>query len=450
MNTEFAGSRRRVVVLGGGFGGAYAAQALAKNLPADWEVLIIDRNNFLLFYPLLIEAGVGNIEPRQVVVPIRKFIRHKKNATFRMAEVTGIDVAQQQVHYVPVGTNETLGVHYDHLVIALGSVTKLPPVPGLEQHGFQIKSLTDGINMRDRGIRLLELANTVSDKALRQEILRVIVVGSNFTGIEFAGEYQDFMTDALRSYDNIDRNDVQMVVLEYAERILPAIDAELADYARAHLQKRGLDIRTKLSVKEVHSDQAVLTNDEIVRTHTVVWCAGIAPNPLLNKVAGLPRDERGYIECGPDLRVSGLTNIWAIGDLAKVLDSEGKPYAATAQNATRQGSHVAANIANVIGGRQTAPFRYNSVGSLAALGCRTAVAKVFGFKVAGIVAWWLYRTVYLMKMPSWSRRIRIILDWTVDLFFGREPVQLGIRRVEPEHEEVFSVGRNREKTGSRM
>jgi NADH:ubiquinone reductase (H+-translocating) len=428
-------------VLGGGFGGAYAAQSLIKSLGPEWEIVLIDRNNYLLFYPLLIEAGVGTIEPRQVVVPLRHFLGDAENARFRMAEVVGADLQQQQVVYVPVGTDAEVSLHYDHLAIALGSVTRMPPVPGLKEHGFEMKSLNDGINMRDRGIRLLEIANTVSDKAMRQEILRVVVVGSNFTGIEFAGEFQDFMTDAVRSYPNVDRDDVQMVLLEFSDRILSAIDADLADYARKHLERRGLDIRTKTTITEVHEGLAVLTTGEKIATHTVVWCAGIAPNPLLSRIQGLPCDEKGYIECEPDLRVKGFENVWAVGDLAKVLDADGKPYAATAQNATREGTYAGKNIGHAVRGEATEPFQYNPVGALAALGCRTAVAKVMGIKVSGFLAWWMYRTVYLMKMPSWSRRIRIILDWTVDLFFPREPVQLGIRRADPTHDEVFHLER---------
>lgn len=436
---KFAGAQKRAVVLGGGFGGAYAAQSLCRNLDDSWEILLIDRNNFLLFYPLLIEAGVGNIEPRHVVVPLRKFLKGHKCAEFRMGEVAQVNLKQQQVTYLPLGTEDPVQLHYDHLVLALGSITKMPPIPGLREHGYEMKSLIDGVNMRDRGIRLLELANSIEDRELRRELLRVVVVGSNFTGIEFAGEYQDFMSDARRSYDNVQRQDLGMMVLEYADRILPAIDEDLAEYAREHLAKRGLDIRTKTSITEVTKDHVLLTSGDRVPTHTVVWCAGIAPNPVLSEIEDLPRDDKGYIECDQTLRVKGFENVWAIGDSAKVLDRTGKPYAATAQNATRQGQVVGSNLARALRGQTLEKFSFNPLGSLAALGCRSAVAKVFGFKLSGFLAWWLYRTVYVMKMPSWSRRIRIVLDWTVDLFFAREPVQLGIRKLGPGNKELLSL-----------
>jgi NADH dehydrogenase len=424
---DYAGSKKRVVILGGGFGGAYAAKTLNSVLPKDWEYTLIDRNNFLLFYPLLVEAGVGTIEPRHVVVPIRDFIRDQD---FRMAEVVSIDLAQQQVRYQMIGSIAQASMHYDHLILAMGSITKMPPVKGLAEHGFQLKSLADSISLRDRAIRLLELANTIEDSATKRALLRVVVVGANFTGIELAGEYQDFLTDAYKSYSNISRDDISVVVLELGERILTAIDPDLAEYASSHLKRRGLDIRTKMSVQEVLEDHVVLTDGSTLRTFTCIWAAGIAPSPLADKTDGLPR-ERGWIKCTPDLRVEGFDNVWSVGDLAKVDDPNHQSYGATAQNALREGVHVAKNIGRVLEDKATTPFVYNSVGSLAALGCRTAVAKVFGIKISGLFAWWLFRTVYLMKMPSWSRRIRIVMDWTTDLFFKRDIVQLGVPRINP-------------------
>lgn len=426
--TDYAGSRQRVVILGGGFGGAYAAKRLAKTLPKGWEITLIDRNNFLLFYPLLVEAGVGSIEPRHVVVPIRHFA---KDQDFRMAEVVDVDLEQQQVRYRPIGSRTDSTLHYEHLVLALGSVTKMPPVPGLHEFGFQLKSLADSISLRDRAVRLLELANTVDDPAVRKALLRVVVVGSNFTGIELAGEYQDFLTDAHAAYRNVKRSDISVTVLEYADRILPALDEGLAKYAHDHLTHRGMDIRTKTSVTEVREQEVVLTTGEVLPTHTCVWAAGIAPNPLLDRIDGLPRESKGWIECEGTLRVKGLRNVWSVGDSAHVQTPDGTGYAATAQNATREGTVVADNIVRVIRNQEPEPFVYNPVGSLAALGCRTAVAKVFGINVAGFIAWWMYRTVYLGKMPSLSRKVRIVMDWTIDLFFHRDIVQLGVPRIDP-------------------
>ena len=422
---DYSGSHKRIVVLGGGFAGAYAVRRLSRMLPKGWEVTLIDKNNFLLFYPLLVEAGVGSIEPRHVVVPLRDFVRDQD---FRMAEVTSVDLKNQQVHFKVVGGIREEPLHYDHLVFALGSVTKFPPIPGLKEHAFQLKSLADSISLRDRAIRLLELANTVEDPEERKALLRIVVVGANFTGIELAGEYQDFLTDAYRSYRNIRRSDLSLVVLELSDRILPALEPDLAAYADRHLRSRGLDIRTGTSIKQLSHDEALLTNGERLRTYTCVWAAGIAPNPLVDSVEGLPR-EKGWIGCGPDMRVKGFENVWAAGDLAHIERANGKSYAATAQNASREGTALANNLLRVIGSQPTLPFEYEDSGSLAALGCRTAVAKVFGFNLSGFFAWWLYRTAYILKMPSWSRRFRIIMDWTIDLFFRRDVVQLGVHDI---------------------
>ena len=422
---NLAGQKSRIVVVGGGFGGAYAGQTLAKRSSANAEVVLIDRQNFLLFYPLLIEAGVGNLEPRHVTVPIRKFLG--KRARFVMAEVERVDLEQQQVVYRVSGKEVEETLHYDHLILAPGSVTKFPPIPGLEDHAFELKSLRDSIEFRDRGIRLLELANTVTDREERRALLRIVIVGSNFSGIELAGEYQEFLTEQAKSYPNVDEDDVQIVVVEYAKRILPAIDSDLALFARRNLESRGVVVHTETSLNQVCPDYVFLTNGEKVRTHTTVWCAGITPSPMLSKIQGLPCDERGYILCDKTAKVKGFDNVWAVGDSAFIPDGEGKPYAATAQNASRQGSLAAENVLRVLRGEELKPFEYNPVGSLAAIGCRTAVARVFGVKLSGFLAWWLFRTVYLMKMPSWSRRVRIVIDWTLSLFFKQEPVQLGVR-----------------------
>lgn len=365
------------------------------------------------------------MEPRHVTVPIRKFLGRR--AKFVMAEVEAIDLAENQVAYRVEGMVEAQKLHFDHLILAPGSVTKFPPIPGLEDHAFQLKSLSDSIEFRDRGVRLLEMANTVADREERRALLRIVIVGSNFSGIELAGEYQEFLSDQAKSYPNIAEEDVQVVVVEYADRILPAIDADLARFARRNLEDRGVVVHTKTSLSQVCPEHVVLTTGEKVRTHTTVWCAGIAPSPLLKKVKGLPLDERGYIRCAKTSLVNGFDNVWAVGDSAFIPDSEGKPYAATAQNASRQGALAAENVLHQMRGEALKEFDYNPVGSLAAIGCRSAVARVFGVKLSGFLAWWLFRTVYLMKMPSWSRRVRIVIDWTLSLFFKQEPVQLGVR-----------------------
>jgi NADH dehydrogenase len=416
---------KRVVIVGAGFGGAYCAQALERaRHPEPVETILIDRHNYFVFYPLLVEAGTGSLEPRHVVVPIRSFL---KSGTFLMAEVTAVDFARQKLSYRSSVTGESKTVSYDHLVLSPGSVTRFPDVPGLREHGREMKSLGDAVALRDRAVSLLEAANEESDRARQRALLHFVVVGSNFTGAELAGEYDMFLKKATKRYPNLSPRDCQVSLIEIADRILPALEKDLAEHAQRYLDRRGVQILLNTSVREIHETEVVLNDGEVLPASTVVWCAGIAPPPLLKKLE-LPRDERGYVLCERDLRVQGLENVWAIGDAAVNLDKEGNAYPATAQHAVRQGTHAARNVARVLGGNTPEAFDYKPLGSLVALGCRSGVAKVFGVKLAGFAAWWMFRAVYLMKVPGLSRKARVALDWTFDLLFPPDVVQLGVHR----------------------
>lgn len=425
-NTQPSNRPARIVILGGGFAGAYCAQRLEKKLAGRGvEVVLIDRNNYFVFYPLLVEAGTGALEPRHAVVSIRAFL---KTTRFLMAECRTIDTANRKVIYQVVGQEEVQAMEYDHLVVALGAVTRLPAVPGLREFGFELKSLSDAVALRDRAIQMLEAADAVDDPEKRRAMLRFIVVGGNFTGVEIAGELQVFLRRAARLYRNLRPADCNVTLVELQSRILPALDEELAEFARGHLARRGMDVRLKTSVAEIQADFVKLNTGETLPSRTVIWCAGIAPNPLLGSL-GLPTDARGYLNCERDLRVRGFDSVWGIGDCAVNLGPDGNAYPATAQHAVRQGAHLADNIARSLRGEALRPCDIVSQGSLAALGCRTGVAKVFGIRLAGFAAWFLWRTVYLMKMPGWPRRFRVALDWTLDLLFARDFVQLGVHRL---------------------
>lgn len=417
---------KRIVVVGGGFGGAYAAQELCKKLDTDrHEVILIDQHNYLVFYPLLVEAGVGTIEPRHVVVPLRSFL---DGGQFRAASVVSIDLPEQQITLRPVGLAEETKLRYDHLVFALGSTTKFPPIPGLQEHGFDMKSLADAIGLRDRGIQMLELANVTEDPVERQRLLTFVVVGAGYSGVEFASEYQAFLQDASETYEKVKPEEIRVYLLEYSDKILSVVPPPLSDYTTKTLRKRGIEIQTGTTLKVVEEDHTITSKEERIETRTVVWTAGIAPNPLI-KATGFPVNERGYIQCRPTAQVEGYENVWAVGDSATILGEDGKPFAPTAQNASREGTHCAKNIAAAIQGRLLRPFRYRPMGAFAAIGRHHAVAQVMNFHFTGFFAWFLYRTVYLMKMPTLSLKMRLIMDWTVDLFFRSNPVQLGVHRL---------------------
>lgn len=417
--------KKRIVILGGGFGGAYSAQRLEKYFrKEEVKIVLIDRNNYFIFYPLLAEAGTGSLEPRHGVVSIRKFLN---NTIFRMAEVHSIRPEKQEVYYQIKGKRNPETLKYDHLLISLGSVTNMPSIQGLRRYGFQLKSLADAVALRDRAIRLLELAEATPDPRKRRALLHFVVVGSNFTGVEVAGEFDIFLKHASRYYKNIKPSDCKVTLVEIADCILPVLDTDLSSYAEEHLRERGINIRLHTTVSRVGASRITLNDDSQLYTCTVVWCAGIAPNPLVSNLS-LPTDKRGYILCENDFRVKGFDNVWAIGDCAVNPDPQGNPYPATAQHAVGEAKCAAKNIARAMRDQETIPCDLASRGALAALGCRTAVAKVFGIKLSGFIAWFLWRTVYLFKMPGWARRLRVALDWTMGLLFKRDYVQLGVHR----------------------
>ena len=424
--TKQIGSKKRIVVLGGGFGGAFAAKRLGKLLsPSEYEITLIDRNNYLLFYPLLVEAGVGSIEARHVVVPIRKFL---PRIDLRMAETIEIDTESQQVGFRVNGSETIDHVPYDHLIFALGSINRKLPIPGLVEHGFELKTLVDAIGLRDRAIRQLELANTIEDPEHRKALLTYIVIGANFTGIELAGEYHSFLVEASNSYRNVQKNEIRMIVFEHGDRILHATNEKLAAWAAKTLTDRGVELRTFASVTEVGKDYAIDEDGLRIPCNTVICAAGIAPNPIIAKVSTLPVNKYGYIECERDTQVKGFKNIWAVGDCATILNAEGKPYPPTAQNSIRQGPLAAENIAASIKGQPTTPYHFNELGAFAAIGRRQAAAHILKRNVTGFLGWFLYRSVYLMKMPTFVTKLRLMVDWTMELFFGTEPVQIGIHR----------------------
>jgi len=345
-----------------------------------------------------------------------------------MSDVVGAELEARHVLCRAPGEDRATRLRYDHLVLAPGSVTRLPDVPGLAERGFEMKSLADAVRLRDHAIQQLERADASGDEAARKRLLHFVVVGGNFTGVEVAGEFQVFLRRASRRYRSVSADDVTLTVVELGTRILPALDDELARYATDRMRRRGIRIELGVSVAGIGPDRVALTNGEVLEAETVIWCAGIAPSPLLDRLS-LPRNEQGYVVCDRHLRVDGRSDVWAVGDSAVNTGPDGDAYPATAQHAVQQGKHLAENLVRTLRGQATVPCDIRSKGSLAALGCRTGVAKVFGLKLAGFPAWFLWRTVYLLKMPGIGRRVRVALDWTMDLIFPTEAVQLGLTSV---------------------
>jgi NADH dehydrogenase len=419
-------TRPRIVILGAGFAGANCAQLLERLIgKSEADILLLDPHNYFVFYPLLVEAGVGALEPRHVIVPIRSFITRRTR--FRMAEVESIDPRSQTVRYSMMGEDGSRTVGYDHLVVTLGSVTMTPPVPGLAEHGWTMKGLGDAVALRDRAIQLLELANVQEDPEIRRELLRFVVVGGSYTGVEVAGEFLEFMKTLAVQYRNLKPSDCEIVLVDRGERILSALHESLADYAARELKHYGVIIKTKTSVNEIREDRTILSDGEVIHTRTVVWCAGISQNPV-TRAMPLPMDARGYLLCDQNLNLQGFGNIWAAGDGAVIPDGKGGSQPPTAQHAVREGDHLARNLARAIKGKPPEPFHFRGLGALVPLGHYRAVAEVLGIRLKGFPAWWLWRTIYLIKMPTLSRKVRVATDWTLDLIFSRNVAQLGMQR----------------------
>ena len=420
-------NRKRVVILGGGFAGAYCAQKLEALVdPDEVEVVLLDRNNYFIFYPLLVEAGTGSLSPEHCVVSLRRFV---PGSTFVKAEVTALGLDDNVVKYHVMGDDEPREMAYDHLVVAIGTVTLAPPVPGLKEHGYEMKNLADALALRDRAILLLERANGIDDGPERRRLLHWVVVGGSFTGIEVAGEFDQYMRSAARHYPNLDPDDVKVTVVNRGDQLLKALDGELGDWTYRHLTRRGIDVLLNEETTEIGPDYVTLKSDgRRLPCSTVVWAAGIQSNPVV-KHFQLPTDKRGYIPAERDTRVKGYDHIWAIGDGAYNPDAKGASYPTTAQMAMGMGVQCAKNIARALKGEQTRPVELVNKGMLAAFGYGDAIGDVFGLKVTGWPAWFLWRSAYLSKIPGTSRKVRVAADWTLDLVTRRDFVELGMHKL---------------------
>jgi len=422
-----ARNRKRIVILGGGFGGSYLARELTrKRLGLDAEVVIIDRNNYFIFYPLLVEAGCGSIEPRHCVVPIREFA---PKAELLMGEIQGLDPSARRVRFQLTGDDECRSIEYDHLVVALGSVTRVLPenvVSGVREHAFFMKHMSDAVAIRDRAVELLELANAIDDAEERRRLLHFVIVGGNVTGIEVVGELEVFVREASAQYHNIADEDITFSIYELNKRLLGVLPENLSRWATRCLADRRIRIHTETSVKQVHADHIVDSNGEKVACSTVIWTAGIAPSPVLKELDGLPLNKFGGLQCEADYRAVGTQDIWGLGDCASVPGRDGKPMPPLAQIAIRQAPQLAANIAAVEQGRPTKPGGVQLQGVLVPLGRHRGVAQLKGIRVHGFFAWAMWRAIYLLKTPRFGRRVSVLADWVLNAFFRKDYVQLGM------------------------
>jgi NADH dehydrogenase len=402
----------RIVVLGGGFGGVAVTRHLERlcGRRSRVEITLVSRDNFFMLTPLLFEACSGTLELRHCAQAIRPALRR---ARFVEATVDGVDVHQRVVHAV-AAEGLAYDLPYDHLIVALGATTNLGLIPGSEG-AFTFKTMADALVLRNHLIERLERADVTPDPALRRRHLTVVIIGGGLVGVELLGELTAFADDILRYYPRLRRDEFRFYLFEATPRILPEVDAKLADAATRVLRQRRADIRASTPVRSIAPGQVHLA-DETIDADTVVLAAGIVPSSAASLIP-VAHDGRGRIEVDGAMRSRSHPQVWALGDCATIPGPSGSPYPALAQHAVREARQLARNVVAVMGGRTPAPLVYRSLGTMAALGHSRAVAKVLGMRLTGFPAWWLRRTYYLFQMPRWDRRFRIVLDWTVALFF---------------------------------
>ena len=404
-------ARGATLILGGGFAGSYVARKLGKR-----GATIVSLENFMLFASMLPEAASGTLEPRHVVVPLRQMCPH---ADLVLGRVVAHDPQRNRVQ---VETEQGLvNLDYRELVVALGAIPRVLPIPGLGEHALGFKDLADAVALRNHVLRRLEAAAAAPTEAHRRRELTFVFVGAGYAGVEALAELSDLVRDARRYYGDLAGTPDHWVLVDAAPKILPEIPSRLGEYAARQLERRGVDIRVGTTLESVGPHEAVLSDGERVRTSTLVWTTGARPNPLVAQL-GLPLDERGRIRVDATLRVEGHANVWALGDCARVPNEAAEqPDPPTSQHALRQARRLARNLAG-----DPKPYRYRTLGQVATLGRHKGIADVLGLNLRGFLGWWITRTYHLYQLPTASRKLRVVTDWTVALLFRRDIAELSM------------------------
>jgi NADH:ubiquinone reductase (H+-translocating) len=415
-----ASQKTRILILGGGFAGLYAAIRLEATLARspDVEITLINRDNFFLFTPMLHEVAASDLDLSNIVSPVRQLL---KRVHFFAGEVEAIDLEHKLVTVSHGFDRHCHDLPYDHVVIGVGSITNFFGIPGLEERALTMKSLGDAIRLRNRLIALLEEADTECCADIRGPLLTVVVAGGGFAGVETVAAVNDFVRHAVRYYANLREDMLRVVLVHPGEVILPELGEKLGRYTQEKLAKRGVEVRVQTRVAALTEKGVELSTGEMIETAALIWTAGTSPNPVL---AMLPCEkEHGRLKVNDMLQAS-WPGVWALGDCAVVPDGKtGNSYPPTAQHALREGKVVAHNLIASVRGGAMRPFSFSTIGQLAAIGQRAGVANIFGINFSGFLAWWLWRTIYLSKLPRFEKKLRVALDWTLDLLFGKDLVQ---------------------------
>jgi NADH:ubiquinone reductase (H+-translocating) len=404
-------AKHGTLILGGGFAGSYVARLLGRD-----GATMVSLENYMLYTPMLVEAASGTLEPRHTVVPLRVMCPH---AELILGRIGSLD---RERNVLRIETDSgTVEIHFVRLVIALGAVIRTVPIPGLEAHGLGFKSLGEAIYLRNHVLRQLEEADAQEDRARAEAHLTFVFIGAGYAGVEAVGELSDLVHDALRFYPRLHAVRQHWLLADAATRILPEIPTTLGEYAASELRRRGVDIRVSTRLESVDAHSARLSDGTTLETETVVWTAGVRPSPLLAEF-GLPLDERGRVRVDRTLRVVGLDHVFALGDCAAVPNAAtpGQVDPPTCQHALRQARRLARNLRSTPG-----TYRYRMLGQVATLGRYKGIAQVLGLRFRGFPGWLITRTYHLYQLPLASRKLRVVADWTVSLFFRRDIVEIG-------------------------
>ncbi len=421
-------SRTRVLILGGGYVGLYAALTLKRKARGRVDITVLDRRPYMTYQPFLPEAAAGSIEPRHAVVPLR---RELKGIKVLQAKVTSIRHADRSVT-ATTDFGDTLTVAYDEIVVALGSVSRTLPIPGLAEFGIGFKYVEEAINLRNRVLGRIARAATTSDPELRARLLTFVFVGGGFAGVEAFAETEDMARAALRDYPELTPDNFHFVMVEAADRILPEMGPEMGDYTVRELESRGMRVLRNTRLESCIDGHIELSNGETFDADTVVWTAGVKPSPAL-AASDLPLGPKGHLIALPTLQVATedgevVASAWAAGDCAQIPDltKEQPAYCApSAQHAVRQARLLGKNMAHHLAGRPLKEYSHKHLGLVASLGLNKGVANILGIKLRGWPAWFMHRTYHLMQIPTFNRKARIALDWTAAVFFRRDLVSMG-------------------------
>jgi NADH dehydrogenase len=415
----------RILIVGGGYVGMYTALRLQRKLRRqEARITVVDPQSYMTYQPFLPESAAGNLEPRHLVVPLRKVLRHCEILNGR---IHSINHAKRTVRFEPSeGGGRDLS--YDLLVLAPGSIARTMPIPGLAERGIGFRTVAEAIYLRNQVLSRLDLAASTDDEKLQRRALTFVFVGAGYAGIEALAELEDMARDSLRFYPGLTEKDMRWVMVEASPRVMPDVSADMAEYTVRELEKRGIEVRRNTKVESMVDGRVVLSDASVLDTDTIVWTAGVRANPLL-EASDLPLDNAKRLQCLADLRVAGVDGAWSAGDCAAVPDLTKDDPAAlcgpTAQHAVRQAKVLADNIVASLRGKPLQDYKHAYAGSVASLGLHKGVAEVYGIKLKGFPAWFMHRTYHVTRMPTFNRKVRVIADWTLALFFRREIVSFG-------------------------